>query len=68
MEIKREMEKMARRAKLASSAMANLNSSVKNRALLAMAEAIEERAEHIKSQNRIDLKKAKEGGSFCCVN
>ncbi len=62
MDIRREMEEMARSAKLASSTMANLNSSVKNKALLAMAEAIEERAEHIKSQNRIDLKKGKEEG------
>lgn len=62
MDSMKEMEKMARSAKLASSAMVNLNSSLKNRALLAMAEAIEERAEDIKSKNRIDLKEAKEAG------
>jgi glutamate-5-semialdehyde dehydrogenase len=62
MDIKREMEEMARSAKLASSAMADLNSLSKNRALLAMAEAIEERVEDIKSKNRIDLKEAKQAG------
>ncbi|MFB0527804.1 MAG: glutamate-5-semialdehyde dehydrogenase [bacterium] len=60
MDIMKEMEKMAKRAKLAANAMANLSPSSKNRALLAMAEAIEERAEDIKSKNRIDLKEAKE--------
>jgi len=62
MRIRKEMEKMARSAKLASGALANLSSSAKNRVLLAMAEAIEERTEDIKSKNRIDLKGAKEAG------
>ena len=62
MDAMEEIEKMARSAKLASSAMANLSSPLKNRALLAMAEAIEESAEDIKSKNRIDLKEAKEAG------
>ncbi|MEE9315615.1 MAG: gamma-glutamyl-phosphate reductase, partial [bacterium] len=57
-----EMENIARSAKLAARAMANLSPSLKNRALLAMAKAIEERAEDIKSQNRIDLKEAKKAG------
>lgn len=57
-----EMENIARSAKLAARAMANLSPSLKNKALLAMAKAIEERAEDIKSQNRIDLKEAKEAG------
>ncbi|MFQ5867474.1 MAG: glutamate-5-semialdehyde dehydrogenase [bacterium] len=60
MEAMKEIEKMARSAKSASSAMANLSSRLKNRALLAMAEAIEDSAEDIKSKNRIDLKEAKE--------
>jgi glutamate-5-semialdehyde dehydrogenase len=60
MEIKKEIEKIARSAKLAARAMANLSPSSKNKALLAMAKAVEERAEDIKSQNRIDLKEAKE--------
>ncbi|MFB0526091.1 MAG: glutamate-5-semialdehyde dehydrogenase [bacterium] len=58
----KEMEKMAKRAKLAANAMANLSPSSKNRALLAMAKAIEERAEDIKSKNRIDLEEGKEAG------
>ena len=62
MEIKKEMEKIARRAKLAASRMANLTPQVKNKALLAMAKAIEERAEDIMSQNRLDLKKARKEG------
>lgn len=57
----KEMEKMARRAKLAASGMANLSPSLKKKALVAMAKAIEEKALNIKSKNRIDLKKAKEG-------
>jgi glutamate-5-semialdehyde dehydrogenase len=62
MEIKKEIENMAIRAKLAASAMANLSTSLKNKALLAMSKAIQEKAEDIKSKNRIDLKKAKEAG------
>ena len=57
-----EMEKMARRAKMAARAMANLSPSLKKKALVAMAKAIEEKAEDIKSKNIIDLKKAKEQG------
>jgi len=60
MDIKREIENMARSAKLASRGMANLSFTSKNEALLAMAEAIEEKAEDIKSKNRTDLKEAKE--------
>jgi glutamate-5-semialdehyde dehydrogenase len=62
MQIRRQIEKMARSAKRASKAMTNLSSSAKNRALLTMAEAIEERIEDIKSKNRVDLKEAKEAG------
>ena len=57
-----EMENIARSAKLAARAMANLSPSLKNKALLAMAKAIEERAEDIKSKNRIDLKETKKEG------
>ena len=62
MDSMKEMEKMARRAKLAASGMGNLSPSLKKKALLAMAKAIEEKALNIKSKNRIDLKRAKEEG------
>lgn len=47
---------------MAANGMANLSPSLKKKALLAMAKAIEEKALNIKSKNRIDLKKAKEEG------
>jgi len=62
MEAMKDIEKMARSAKLASRIMAGLSSALKNKALLAMAEAIENRAEDIKSKNRTDLKEAEEAG------
>ena len=58
----KEIEKMARSAKLASAAMARLDSELKNGALLAMAEAVEKRGEDIKCGNITDLKRAKEAG------
>jgi len=58
----KEIEKMARSAKLASRIMAGLSSALKDKALLAMAEAIENKAENIKSENRTDLKKAEDAG------
>ncbi|NIN92896.1 glutamate-5-semialdehyde dehydrogenase [bacterium] len=62
MDIMKKTEEMARKAKLAASAMANLSTSLKNKALLAMAKAIQEKAEDIISKNRIDVKEAKEKG------
>ncbi len=62
MDFVKEIEKMARSAKLASRIMAGLSSALKDKALLAMAEAIENRAEDIKSENRSDLKKAEHAG------
>ena len=62
MEAMKDIEKMARNAKLASRIMAMLSSALKNKALLAMAEAIENRAEDIKLKNRTDLKEAEEAG------
>jgi len=59
MEIKREIEEMAKRARQAAAIMLNMNSSVKDKAILRMAEALEERIEDIKSQNRLDLEEAK---------
>ncbi len=57
-----EIDKMAGRAKVAARAMANLSPSLKKKALVAMAKAIEDKAENIKAKNTIDLKKAKEQG------
>jgi len=62
MDIKIEMENLARKAKIASRGMANLSSIVKNGALVAMAEALEEKAEDIKSKNTVDLKEARRVG------
>ena len=57
-----ELEIMGKRAKKASLALSILSCRVKNRALEAMGEALEENAEEILTANEIDLKNGRENG------
>lgn len=54
-----EIKELAKKAKLASFVLARAHSSIKNRALVLMAEKLEEKKEDILKANRIDLENAK---------
>jgi glutamate-5-semialdehyde dehydrogenase len=54
-----EVKELARRAKLASSTLARASTSIKNKALILMAEKLEEKKEEIIEANRIDIENAK---------
>ena len=62
MEIREYVLDMAKRAKDAYRVLASASSEVKNRALLFMAEAIEESADAIKEENAKDLEEGKRKG------
>jgi len=55
MNIREDILKIARQAKMASQELANLSSSTKNRALLRMAESIEKNRERIIEENKKDV-------------
>ena len=54
-----EVRELARRAKLASFVLAKAHTSIKDRALVLMAEKLEEKKEDILKANKIDLENAK---------
>jgi len=54
-----EVKELARRAKLASSTLARASTSIKNKALILMAEKLEEKKEEIIEANRVDIENAK---------
>ena len=58
MSLKDEAVELGRRAKEASRGLARLSSAVKNRALLAMAEAIERQSEFLLKENKKDVEQA----------
>ncbi|GAF77257.1 unnamed protein product, partial [marine sediment metagenome] len=55
MNIREDILKIARQAKMASQELANLSSSTKNKALLRMAESIEKNRERIIEENKKDV-------------
>ncbi|MDI6734698.1 MAG: glutamate-5-semialdehyde dehydrogenase [bacterium] len=59
MDIRDEVSKIGYKAKLASRKLANLSCGVKNRALVAMAEALESQSEAISKENAKDMEAAK---------
>lgn len=59
MNIREDILKIARQAKMASQELANLSSSTKNKALLRMAESIEKNRERIIEENKKDVNLAK---------
>lgn len=59
MNIREDILKIARQAKIASQELANLSSSTKNKALLRMAESIRKNREKIIEENKKDIKLAK---------
>ncbi len=62
MDVKSYVADKAKRAKAAGRVLAGLSTDVKNRALLIMADLIEERADSIKAENEKDLKAGREKG------
>lgn len=62
MTLKEEMRAVAQRAKEASRVLANLPSSVKNAALVSMADALLEAAPELRKANAIDIDAAKNAG------
>ncbi len=62
MQAREEVLQRVKEAKAASRVLANLSTEVKNRALLAMADLLMERAEEIKRENAKDLEYGKEKG------
>lgn len=62
MDIQAEVQQKAREAKLASQKLAILPTDVKNRALFAMAKALEKRSELIYAANEQDLEEARQKG------
>jgi len=59
MNIREDILKIARQAKMASQELANLSSSTKNKSLLRMAESIEKNRERIIEENKKDVNLAK---------
>ncbi len=59
MQIKESLEKIARQAKVASAIMASVSTAVKNKALLAMADALLKEQNHLLDENRKDMEKAR---------
>ncbi len=62
MDVRQYVEETAKQAQRAYRVLANLSTDVKNRALLLMAEGIEQNAERIKEENLKDLKAGEEKG------
>lgn len=62
MDLKRYIEDIGNNARTAANRMASLDSGIKERALLAMAEAVSENAARIKRENEKDLAAAREAG------
>ncbi len=62
MELKEEIIRRAAAAKRAAYALANVPAEVKNKALLAMADALQKNKEDILFKNEIDVEAAKEAG------
>jgi glutamate-5-semialdehyde dehydrogenase len=62
MELKEEIIRRAATAKRAAYALANIPTEIKNKAMLAMAEAIQANKEDILFKNEIDVEAAKEAG------
>ena len=62
MELKEEIIRRAASAKMAAYKLATVDSAVKDRALLSMAEALEKAKEDILFKNEIDVEAAKESG------
>lgn len=62
MELKEEITRRAAAAKMAAYSLANTATTVKNKALLAMAEALQANKEDILFKNEIDVEAAKEAG------
>jgi len=61
-EIEAILEKMGEKAKFAAQALAVMSSTEKDKCLLAMADAIENEAEYLKTENRKDLEAGKKKG------
>ncbi|MEW6489352.1 MAG: glutamate-5-semialdehyde dehydrogenase [Thermodesulfobacteriota bacterium] len=62
MSLRDDLVEMGRRARRASRALARLPGSVKDRALLAMADGLEEAREELQEANRVDLAAARAAG------
>ncbi len=62
MELKEEIMRRAAAAKMAAYSLANTATEVKNKALLAMAEALQKNKDDILFKNEIDVEAAKEAG------
>ncbi|MDD5131763.1 MAG: aldehyde dehydrogenase family protein, partial [bacterium] len=62
MELKEELIRRAAAAKRAAYTLANVSSEIKNKALIAMAEALQAGKEDILFKNEIDVEAAKEAG------
>lgn len=62
MELKEEIMRRAAAAKMAAYSLANTATEVKNKALLAMAEALQKNKDEILFKNEIDVEAAKEAG------
>ncbi|GAB6138371.1 glutamate-5-semialdehyde dehydrogenase [Halanaerobaculum tunisiense] len=62
MELEEKVTKQCQKAKEAERELANLGSEVKNKALLAMADALEEREEDILAANEQDMEYGRENG------
>ncbi|MDD5491804.1 MAG: glutamate-5-semialdehyde dehydrogenase [bacterium] len=62
MELKEEIIRRAAAAKRAAYALANVSTEIKNKALLAMAEALQANKDDILFKNEIDVEAAKEAG------
>ena len=60
MDIQAEMKQKAEAAKRAAARLALLSTDVKNKALLAMADALEKRSEVILQANELDLEDARQ--------
>jgi len=65
--IKDYVEEIGRRARAAASVLANVPTSVKNDALLAMAQSIEKEAASLIAANRVDLQAAEKAGISAAV-
>ena len=61
-EIERQMQEMGRRARVASRALARAQTGVKDAALLAIAQIIEDRADALTAENRKDLEAGERNG------
>jgi glutamate-5-semialdehyde dehydrogenase len=60
--IEKKLQEMGEKAKIASHHLAGMSSDEKNKCLIAMADAIENEAAYLKSENKKDLKAGKKNG------